>query len=100
MTCFGRGLAGWWEVMRGECSSHFRSERGRRPAGPTGRPRPSGEGESGSVGEEGRWPQLGQISRNKILSYFIWNLNFWQTLEFCTRRFRRNFDMGIFSKIF
>jgi hypothetical protein len=28
MTCFGRGLAGWWEVMRGECSSYFRSGRG------------------------------------------------------------------------
>jgi hypothetical protein len=26
-------------------------------------------------------------SRNKILLNFIWNLDFWQTLEICTRRF-------------
>jgi hypothetical protein len=45
-------------------------------------------------------PELGQSSRNKILSNFIWNLDFWQTLKVCTRRFRRNFDMGIFPKIF
>jgi hypothetical protein len=46
-----------------------------------------------------KWPD----SRNKILSNFIWNLDFWQTLEICTRRFRMNFDMGIllgFSRIF
>jgi hypothetical protein len=36
----------------------------------------------------------------KILSNFIWNLDFLQTLEICTRRFRRNFDMGILPKIF
>jgi hypothetical protein len=59
------------------------------------------EGESGSVGEEGRWPRLGrklergQSLRNKILLNFLWNLDFWQTLEFCTRIFRRNLDMGI-----
>jgi hypothetical protein len=28
MSYFGRGSAGWWEVMRGECSSHFGSGRG------------------------------------------------------------------------
>jgi hypothetical protein len=75
-------------------------------AGPAERPRPSGEGESRLIGEEGRWPrlgrklELGQSSRNKILSKFIWNLDFFQTLEICTRRFRRNFDTGIFPKIF
>jgi hypothetical protein len=74
--------------------------------GPVRGLRPSGEGESGPIGEEDRWvrlgqkPELGQRSRNKILSNFIWNLDFWQTLEICTMRFRRNFDMGIFSKIF
>jgi hypothetical protein len=74
--------------------------------GPAGMLRPSGEGDSRPVGEEGRWPQLsqkpelGQSSRNKILSNFIWNLKFCQTLEICTRRFRTNFDMGIFLKIF
>jgi hypothetical protein len=75
-------------------------------ARPARRPRPSGERESGPVGEEGRWPrlcqkpELGQSSRNEILSNFIWNLDFGQILEICTRRFRRNFDMGIFPKIF
>jgi hypothetical protein len=122
MSRFGRGSAGWWEVMRGECSSHFGSGRGRRcsvgfilrkkkagraraavrggagQARPAGRLRPSGEGESGPIGKEARWPrlgqkpELGQSSRNKILSNFIWNLNFWQTLEICTMRFRRNFS--------
>jgi hypothetical protein len=32
MSRFGRGSAGWWEVMRGECSSHFESQRGWWPA--------------------------------------------------------------------
>jgi hypothetical protein len=32
MSHFGRGSAGWWEVMRGECFGYFRSGRGRRPA--------------------------------------------------------------------
>jgi hypothetical protein len=51
-------------------------------AGPAGRLRPSGEGESGPVGLEGRCPwlgqksELGQSSRNKILLNFIWNLDF------------------------
>jgi hypothetical protein len=41
-----------------------------------------------------------ESSVHKILSNFIWNLDFWQTLEICTRRFRWNFDMGILPKIF
>jgi hypothetical protein len=28
-------------------------------AGPVGRSKPNGEGESGPVGDEGRWPRLG-----------------------------------------
>jgi hypothetical protein len=36
---------------------------------------------------------------DKILSSFIWNLDFCQTLEICTGRFRRNFDIGILPKI-
>jgi hypothetical protein len=78
MSHFGRGSVGWWEVMRSECVGHFRSERGQRlvrcgaserahtavrggagQAGPAGRPRPSGEGDIGPVGEEGGWPRLG-----------------------------------------
>jgi hypothetical protein len=63
-------------------------ERWAGQAGLAGRPSPSGEGESRPVGEEGRWARLGQkselghSSRNKILSNFIWNLDFWQTLKF------------------
>jgi hypothetical protein len=30
MSYIGRGSAGWWEVMLGECSGHFESRRGRR----------------------------------------------------------------------
>jgi hypothetical protein len=32
MSHSGRGSAGWSEVLRGECSDHFESERGRWPA--------------------------------------------------------------------
>jgi hypothetical protein len=66
---------------------HEEEESRARQAGPARRPRPSGEGESEPVGEEGRWPrlgrkpELGQSSRNKILSNFNWNLDFWQTLK-------------------
>jgi hypothetical protein len=106
------GSSRWWRsvgfVLRKKKVGWARAVvRGRAgQAGLTGRPRPSGEGESGLVGEEGRWPrlgrklELGQSSGNNILSNFIWNLDFWQTLKICTRRFRRNFDMGIFPKIF
>jgi hypothetical protein len=31
---------------------------------------------------------------------FYWEFEFLATLEICTRRFRRNFDMRIFPKIF
>jgi hypothetical protein len=57
--------------------------------------RPGGEGE--------RWAAAGPETRNgwiKSFQIFIWNLDFWQTLEICTRRFRRNFFMGILPKIF
>jgi hypothetical protein len=43
---------------------------------------------------------VGPKFKKKIHSNFIWNLDFWQTLEICTRRFRRNFDKEIFPKIF
>jgi hypothetical protein len=59
---------------------------------------PKGGGREVGCGwaENWKWPD----SRNKILSNFIWNFDYWQTLEICTRRFRRNFDMGILPKIF
>jgi hypothetical protein len=70
------------KVGRGPCDSERRGGAGWAVR----RLRPSGEGQSGLVGEEGWWPwlgqkpELGQSSRNKILSNFIWNFNFWQTL--------------------
>jgi hypothetical protein len=57
-------------------------------------------GKEGGRSRLGLKSEMGQSSRNKILSNFIWNLDFWQTLELCTRRFRRNFNMGILPKIF
>jgi hypothetical protein len=62
-------------------------------------------GRLGRKGEEERWAVTGpegggrevghgwarnqkwSDSRNKIISNFIWNLDFGQTLEICTRRF-------------
>jgi hypothetical protein len=60
----------------------------------------NGRRRKGGGPQLGRKPEMVQSSRIKILSNFIWNLDFWHTLEICTRRFRRNFNMGIFPKIF
>jgi hypothetical protein len=38
----------------------------------------------------------GPNSSNKTISNFYLKFEFLATLEICTRRFRRNFDMGIF----
>jgi hypothetical protein len=80
------------------------------PAGPrgwAGQPRPSGERESGRLGKEkgsglqlGRKPELGTIQVIKPFLNFYLEFKFLATLKICTRRFRRNFDMGIFPKIF
>jgi hypothetical protein len=54
-------------------------------------------------GEGEWWAAAGPETRNgwiKSFRIFIWNLDFWQTLEICTSIFRRNFDMGILPKIF
>jgi hypothetical protein len=91
---------------RKPCGARAAVRGGAWQAGPIERPRSSGERESRLIGEEGRWsrlgrkPKLGQSSRNKMISNFIWNLDFWQTLEICTRRFRRNFVVGIFPEIY
>jgi hypothetical protein len=44
--------------------------------------------------------KAGPNLRNKTFSNFIWNSDFWQTLEICIRRSRRDFDMKFFPKIF
>jgi hypothetical protein len=73
-----------------------------RPAGPRG----WGEGER-PVGEGKRkWAaagpkiEAGPISSNKTILNFYLEFEFLATLEICTWRFRRNFDMGIFPKFF
>jgi hypothetical protein len=43
-------------------------------------------------------PELGPFQVIKPFQIFIWNFKFLATLEICTRRFRRNFGMGIFPK--
>jgi hypothetical protein len=69
--------------------------------------RPSEE-EDGLVGCMGRkvgwagWP-LGRLGQKQRKNYFLnKNLIFEYTkgLKICRRRFRRNFDMGIFPKFF
>jgi hypothetical protein len=112
-----------WGVKRGESAAPFLGEVGSsgRPVGlpeeedsraadRVGPPVIEGEGERwAATGPEGGEREVGSgwgrnrkwsDSRNKILSNFIWNLDFWETLKNCTMRFRRNFDMGILPKIF
>jgi hypothetical protein len=50
MNHFGRGSIGCWEVMRGECSGHFRSGRGQQPAW---------------CGTSGWWHSVGFVLRKK-----------------------------------
>jgi hypothetical protein len=57
----------------------------------------------GREGEGERWATTGSKAGNGWIKsvqilFGIWI--FWQTLEICTRRFRRNFDTGILPKIF
>jgi hypothetical protein len=66
-------------------------------AGPAERPRPCGERESGRMGKE---KGSGPNSSNKTFLNFYFDFEFLATLEICTRRFRRNFDMGFFHKFF
>jgi hypothetical protein len=112
-----------WGVKRGESAAPFLGEVGSsgRPVGlpeeedsraadRVGPPVIEGEGERwAATRPEGGEREVGSgwgrnrkwsDSRNKILSNIIWNLDFWETLKICTRRFRRNFDMGILPKIF
>jgi hypothetical protein len=41
---------------------------------------------------------MGQSSRNKILSNFIWNLDFWQTLKFVQGDLEGILTWGFFLK--
>jgi hypothetical protein len=59
----------------------------------------------GRPGWKERWAAAGLILESRqnskeILFKFLLILEFGRTLEICTRRFRRNFDMMIFPKIF
>jgi hypothetical protein len=92
------------EAGRGR--SEAKAQWGRRlVAGPSRR----GQPKRGGVGEwAGRGPKprrLGQKpemvpSSKKIIFEFQLILEFGRTLENCSRRFRKKFDMGIFPKIF
>jgi hypothetical protein len=64
-----------------------------------------GKGEWAGQGGRRGGPRLGRIRsrariKKEILFKFQMILEFGRTLENCTRRFRRNFVMGIFPKIF
>jgi hypothetical protein len=49
----------------------------------------------------GRLGRLGQIPWKEFLQNLNWIfLDFAKALENCTKRFRRNLDMGIFPKFF
>jgi hypothetical protein len=79
----GREVGGWaWEKEAAQ-------ER-RRGSGPT-----EGRGPGGWA-KNRRWAQ----AQKEILFEFQLILEFGRTLENCTRRFRKKFDMRIFPKIF
>jgi hypothetical protein len=61
--------------------------------------RPAGEGKR-KWAVAGRKTGAGPNSSNKIFLNFYLKFKFLATLEICTRRFRRNFGMRIFPKIF
>jgi hypothetical protein len=56
------------------------------------------------VGRCGRPGPAGPKSKESFITYLVfqfqWISNSGKTLEICTRRFRRNFEMGIFPKFF
>jgi hypothetical protein len=64
--------------------------------------RGGGPGKSGLVWKVwAGWAKI-QVEFYNIFGFFEfqWISNFGKTLKICTRRFRRNFDMGIFPKFF
>jgi hypothetical protein len=48
----------------------------------------------------GWWGQLGRILKENSFQNKNWIFEYTKALEICTRRFRRNFDVGIFPKFF
>jgi hypothetical protein len=61
--------------------------------------RPIGEGKR-KWAAAGPKTGAGPNSSNKTFLNFYLEFEYLATLEICTRKFRRNFDMGIFPKIF
>jgi hypothetical protein len=102
----GDQLGRCWGVMwgGGGCSGHFGSGRGllevarahAREVVVVASPVWAGEEEEANRGraESGAGPEF-----KKNLFEFQLFLEFGRTLENCTRRFRKNIDMGIFPKI-
>jgi hypothetical protein len=88
------GGAGWLGRPKAEAQWRFGG------SGPKG-----GKGECAGQGGRRGGLRLGRIcSRARIQKKFFSNFNlfleFGRTLEICTRRFRRDFDLRIFPKIF
>jgi hypothetical protein len=75
-----------------------------RLAGPTERPRPSGERGGGRPIEKRRkrkkWAAVGPKVRKNSFPNNNLIFEYTKALEICRRGFRRNFDMRIFPKIF
>jgi hypothetical protein len=97
------------KVARGE---EFPSDGGGNRAGRRRRAAGWADREAKAQWGEGEWPVgegkrmwaaagpktgAGPNSSNKTFSNFYMKFEFLATLEICTRRFRRNFDMGFFS---
>jgi hypothetical protein len=53
-----------------------------------------------AIGQAGRGVGLGQKLGKRNFRIKNWIFEFIKALEICRRRFRRNFDMRIFSKFF
>jgi hypothetical protein len=96
----GGGGGGTRSGFRGKMKGGRMNGRSRQSARGGGGAGWAGRGRKGHGPRLGQKSEMGQSSRNNVLSNFIRNLDFWQTLEICTWRFRRNFDMGILPKIF
>jgi hypothetical protein len=89
-----KGGAGWLGGPKAEAQWRFGGGGPKR-----------GKGEWAGRGGRRGGPWLGRIrsrarTQKKFFSNFNLFLEFGRTLKICTKRFRRDFDMRIFSKIF
>jgi hypothetical protein len=78
---------GYWQLHQGRAGRDGLSARARWPA-------------VRSEPARARLGRVGRILRKKFFSNKNWIFEYTKALEICRRRFRRNFDMRIFSKFF